>query len=114
MLSSLFSHSAHASTHTHAHSHISAAQVRATLACGRVNPLKSDLAAEPCAKLVVDAVVPGEGQNMRRRGDTGEVVSSAGGGKKHVQAVLSACPRDTTVVTVIDTDRDWACYCPGD
>ena len=91
----------HPHTHTAHPSHISPAQVRATLATGRVNPLKSDVDATPCAKLVVDAVVSGEGKG-------------GGDGRKHVQAVVSACPRDTSVVTVIDTDRDWECYCPGD
>ena len=92
----------HSLTHTHA-SRISAAQVQATLATGRVNPLKSDLGTAPCAKLVVDAVVPGGGEG-----------AAAASTPKHVQAVLSACPRDTSVVSVIDTDRDWECYCPGD
>ena len=46
----------------------------------------------------------------RRNGEGAAAASTP----KHVQAVLSACPRDTSVVTVIDTDRDWECYCPGD
>ena len=74
--------------------------MRAALATGRVNLLKSDLDEAPCPKLVVDAAVPGR---FAGKGET-----------KHVQAVLSACPRDTNVVTVIDTDRDWECHCPGD
>ena len=29
-----------------------------------------------------------------------------------MQAVFSACPLYTGVVTVIDKDNDWECYCP--
>ena len=29
-----------------------------------------------------------------------------------MQAVFSACPLYTDVVTVIDKDTDWECYCP--
>ena len=29
-----------------------------------------------------------------------------------MQAVFSACPLHTGVVTVIDKDTDWECYCP--
>ena len=68
-----------------------------------MNLLKSDLEESPCPKLVVDAVLPGGGGS-----------GGLGASRKHVQAVVSACPRDTTVVTVIDTDRDWECSCPGD
>jgi hypothetical protein len=86
-------------THT-TRRHITPAQVRATLASGRVNLLKSELDASPCAKLVVDGAVPGSYEGVAET--------------KHAQVVLSACPRDTNVVTVIDTDRDWECHCPGD
>jgi len=95
--------SAHSPLSPSTHSHITPAQVRATLARGRVNLLKSDLEERPCPKLVADAVLPpgAEAGGSRR-------------GSKHVQVVLSACPRDTTVVTVIDTDVNWECHCPGD
>jgi hypothetical protein len=31
-----------------------------------------------------------------------------------LQCVVSACPQATTLVTVIDLDKDWSatCYCP--
>ncbi len=29
-----------------------------------------------------------------------------------VQTVFAACPANTKVITVIDQDTDWECYCP--
>ncbi|KAK9845222.1 hypothetical protein WJX81_000444 [Elliptochloris bilobata] len=70
--------------------HISEEQVRAALQTGSINHRKSDPRLLPCPKLVVDALVG-----------------------KSVQAVFSACPTRTGVVTVIDKDTNWACYCPS-
>ncbi len=44
----------------------------------------------PCPKIVVDARI----------------------GQKNTQGVFSACRDATRVVTVIDRDVDWECYCP--
>ncbi|CAK0750017.1 hypothetical protein CVIRNUC_001957 [Coccomyxa viridis] len=71
---------------------VSEREVRSTLKKGSINARKSDLAAFPCPKVVVDA--------------------SVGRMPKNVQAVFSACPLYTGVVTVIDKDTDWECYCP--
>ena len=60
------------------------------LTSGSINSRKSNLAEVPCPKIVVDAKV----------------------GQKNTQGVFSACKDATRVVTVIDRDVDWECYCP--
>lgn len=67
-------------------------QVAAALRQGELNAMKSDLAARPCPKVVVDA----------------ELASGAGG-RKAVQAVFAACRAETRVVTVIDKSTNWPC-----
>ncbi|EIE23976.1 hypothetical protein COCSUDRAFT_53173 [Coccomyxa subellipsoidea C-169] len=73
--------------------HISQEEVAATLRQGTVNQRKSNLRQFPCPKYVVDATLGLQA-------------------KKNVQAVFLACPTHTDVVTVIDKDTDWECYCP--
>mmetsp|Transcript_13850 Transcript_13850/g.41820 ORF Transcript_13850/g.41820 Transcript_13850/m.41820 type:complete len:161 (+) Transcript_13850:419-901(+) len=73
--------------------HISSEEVDEVLQKGRINNRKSDLDMMPCRKLVVGGTV--------------------GPDKKNVECVLSACPQNTTLITVIDLDRSWSnCYCP--
>jgi len=60
------------------------------LAWGVINQRKSDLGELPCPKVVVDAKV----------------------GQRNAQGVFGACRDATKVVTVIDKDVDWECYCP--
>ncbi|CAL8462505.1 g2038 [Coccomyxa elongata] len=75
--------------------HIPEKEVVATLNEGTVNDRKSNMRQFPCPKYVVDATL--------------QVGVKA---KKSVQAVFSACPTQTDVITVIDKDTDWECYCP--
>eukprot|EP00891_Asterochloris_glomerata_P007416 jgi/Astpho2/7416/Aster-x1432 len=72
--------------------YISDAEVRESLKTGKVNSRKSNREALPCPKITVDAAVGPNG--------------------KHIQNVFNACPGSTDVITVIDTDTNWACYCP--
>lgn len=65
------------------------AEVLETLAKGRVNDRKSQPGERPCPKYVVDAAV--------------------GPRRKNVQCVFTDCPDATNVITVIDTDTNWAC-----
>lgn len=67
-------------------------EVTESLQKGKINSRKSEPRSRPCPKYVVDA--------------------SVGRQKKRIETVFSACPGDTRVVTVIDRDTDWACYCP--
>lgn len=72
--------------------HVSEAELEELLHSGSINERKSDLDLRPCPKLVVDAAV---------------------GAQKNIEAVISACPQASHLITVIDLDRDWAnCYCP--
>ncbi|KAK9842656.1 hypothetical protein WJX74_000201 [Apatococcus lobatus] len=72
--------------------HIPKDQVLEALTSGKVNSKKSNPRSQPCPKYVVDA--------------------SIGSNNKNVQAVFSACPTFTNVVTVIDKDTNWECVCP--
>ncbi|KAK9818143.1 hypothetical protein WJX72_007775 [[Myrmecia] bisecta] len=67
-------------------------EVMDVLQTGVVNDKKSEPKTRPCPKYVVDAQV--------------------GSHHKNVQAVFSACRDATNVVTVIDKDTEWECYCP--
>lgn len=75
--------------------YISEFQVLETLKAGAINHRKSEPRLRPCAKYVVDGKVGADK-----------------GGKKHVQVVCTDCVDSTNIVTVIDKDTDWACYCP--
>lgn len=63
-----------------------------SLNSGKINSRKSVPGLLPCPKYVVDAKV--------------------GDSLKNIETVFAACPTDTKVITVIDQDRDWECYCP--
>ncbi|KAK9906664.1 hypothetical protein WJX75_005762 [Coccomyxa subellipsoidea] len=73
--------------------HISKEDVLASLRRGTLNERKSNMRQLPCPKYVVDATL-----GLKA--------------KKNVQAVFSACPTHTDVITVIDKDTNWECYCP--
>ena len=81
-------------------------EVTQVLERGRINTHTSTPTLSPCPKYAVDAAVvvaagPGGG--------------GGGGGRKQqqrqkrVRAVFAACPRETRLITVIDTDTNWAC-----
>lgn len=73
--------------------HVTPSEVDELLHSGSINERKSNLDLLPCPKVVVDAAV--------------------GDHKKNIEAVISACPQASHLVTVIDLDRDWPnCYCP--
>ena len=59
----------------------------------RINHRKSEPTLRPCAKYTVDGTVR---------------VNDNGSGR-NIQAVFSACPTQTRVITVVDTDTDWPC-----
>jgi hypothetical protein len=60
------------------------------LSSGAINQRKSNPGELPCPKVVVDARL----------------------GQRNTQGVFSACKDATKVVTVIDRDKDWECFCP--
>lgn len=64
-------------------------EIEETLRTGRINSRKSQPTLRPCPKYTVDAI--------------------AGPARKNVQGVFAACPAETRVITVIDTDTNWAC-----
>lgn len=64
-------------------------EIEETLRSGRINARKSQPALRPCPKYTVDAAV--------------------GPQRKNVQGVFAACPQETRVITVIDTDTNWPC-----
>lgn len=68
------------------HRHISEADVKDTLSRGTVDRSRSALDKAPCAKLVA--------------------------ARGRVTVVADACPADTGIITVIDTESNWACDCP--
>ncbi|KAI3429509.1 hypothetical protein D9Q98_005598 [Chlorella vulgaris] len=67
-------------------------EIQQALQVGKINSRKSQPGLKPCPKLVVDAAV-----------------TPAVGKRKNVQCVFAACPTETRVITVIDTDRNWEC-----
>lgn len=62
----------------------------------RINYIKSEPTLRPCAKYTVDGTV-------------GVNTTTNNKGGKNIQAVFSACPTQTRLITVIDTDTDWPC-----
>ncbi|KAK9807228.1 hypothetical protein WJX73_010870 [Symbiochloris irregularis] len=72
--------------------HISGSDVADLLREGKINSQKSDPSVTPCPKYVVDARV--------------------GRPSRNIQGVFSSCLGFTNVVTVIDRDKNWTCYCP--
>lgn len=72
---------------------ISQAEVVDMMQNGKINYNKSDLRNARCPRYAVEGITT---DNQR------------------VRIVFAQCNEKTEVVTVIDLDTDWTCYCPGD
>ena len=72
---------------------ISAAEVEEIMLEGKINYSKSDLKNTRCPRYALEGVTDDE---------------------QRVRIVYAQCNTKTTVVTVIDLERDWSCDCPGD
>ena len=72
---------------------ISQAEVEEIMKEGKINYNKSDIQNAGCPRYAVEGVTA---DNQKTR------------------IVFAQCNDKTTVVTVIDLDRDWSCDCPGD
>ena len=72
---------------------ISQEEVEEIMAGGKINYHKSDLQNARCPRYAVEGIT---GDNQKTR------------------IVFAQCNDKTTVVTVIDLDREWSCDCPGD
>lgn len=72
---------------------ISQAEVEEIMEEGKINYSKSDLKNTRCPRYAVEGVTNDD---------------------QRVRIVYAQCNTSTTVVTVIDLERDWSCDCPGD
>jgi len=72
---------------------ISRAEVEQVMKEGRINYRKSELKNIRCPRYALEGTTS-DGQRVR--------------------IVYAQCDESTTVVTVIDLERDWQCDCPGD
>jgi Domain of unknown function (DUF4258) len=72
---------------------ISQAEVEEIMRDGKINYNKSDIKNARCPRYAIEGIT-----NDRQR----------------VRIVYAQCNEKTTVVTVIDLDRDYTCSCPGD
>jgi len=72
---------------------ISQAEVEGIMQNGKINYNKSDLQNARCPRYAIEGVT---GDNQKTR------------------IVFAQCNDKTTVVTVIDLDKEWSCDCPGD
>ena len=72
---------------------ISAAEVEEIMLEGKINYSKSDLKNTRCPRYALEGVTDDE---------------------QRVRIVYAQCNTKTTVVTVIDLEREWSCDCPGD
>jgi hypothetical protein len=72
---------------------ISRAEVEEIMLEGKINYSKSDLKNSRCPRYALEGVT---NDNQR------------------VRIVYAQCNTKTTVVTVIDLEREWTCDCPGD
>ena len=69
------------------------AEVHEIMQNGKINYKKSDLKNGRCPRYAVEGFTS---DNQR------------------VRIVFAQCNTNTTVVTVIDLEKDWTCDCPGD
>ena len=116
--------------------HVSRDEVDEVLASGSINDRKSDTSLRPCPKYVVDGSPGGRNvqvslmlidaghvscgrRTTRHNIDHPATIVQLLNSRDHIhastlQCVVSACPQATTLVTVIDLDKDWSatCYCP--
>ena len=72
---------------------ISQAEVEDMMQSGKINYNKSDLQNARCPRYAVEGITVDD---------------------QKVRIVFAQCNNKTEVVTVIDLDTDWTCYCPGD
>lgn len=73
--------------------HITQAEVEQIMRNGKINYNKSDLQNARCPRYAVEGLTK-DNQDVR--------------------IIFAQCNESTTVVTVIDMDREWSCDCPGD
>ena len=72
---------------------ISQAEIEEIMQNGKINYNKSDIQNSRCPRYAVEGVTADN---------------------QEVRIVFAQCNEKTTVVTVIDLDREWSCDCPGD
>jgi hypothetical protein len=72
---------------------ISQGEVEDMMQHGKINYNKSDLQNARCPRYAIEGITA---DNQK------------------VRIVFAQCNEKTEVVTVIDLDTDWTCYCPGD
>lgn len=73
--------------------HITQEEVKDIMKDGKINYKKSDLQNSRCPRYAVE-------------GETND--------NQDVRIIFAQCNESTTVVTVIDLDKEWSCDCPGD
>lgn len=73
--------------------HITQEEVKEIMRDGKINYNKSDLQNARCPRYAVEGIT---------------------GGNQDVRIIFAQCDESTTVVTVIDLDKQWSCDCPGD
>jgi hypothetical protein len=73
--------------------HITQAEVEQIMRDGKINYNKSDLQNARCPRYAIEGLTK-DNQDVR--------------------IVFAQCNESTTVVTVIDLDKEWSCDCPGD
>lgn len=73
--------------------HITQAEIKKIMQDGKINYSKSDLQNARCPRYAVE-------------GTTDD--------NQDVRIIFAQCNENTTVVTVIDLEKDWTCDCPGD
>jgi hypothetical protein len=73
--------------------HITQEEVKQIMQDGKINYSKSDLQNARCPRYAIEGVTK-DNQDVR--------------------IIFAQCNESTTVVTVIDLDREWSCDCPGD
>ena len=73
--------------------HITQAEVKEIMQEGKINYSKSDLQNARCPRYAVEGITQ-DNQDVR--------------------IIFAQCNESTTVVTVIDLDKNWSCDCPGD
>ena len=73
--------------------HITQAEVKEIMQDGKINYSKSDLQNSRCPRYAVEGITK-DNQDVR--------------------IIFAQCNDNTTVVTVIDLEKNWTCDCPGD
>ena len=73
--------------------HITQGEVQQIMQDGKINYNKSDLQNARCPRYAIEGITK-DNQDVR--------------------IIFAQCNESTTVVTVIDLDKEWGCDCPGD